>query len=63
MAYFCHASNDTLLEPINSPLLKGFKNKSRESSEYEDFSSAKLIGTPKTAYEHLQMRLARIHQK
>jgi isopenicillin N synthase-like dioxygenase len=62
VAYFCHAESQTSLDTIPSPFLAHHAGaKDRKALDYEDFSVVKLLGTPKTAHEHLMMRLERIH--
>ena len=63
IAYFCHAENDALIEPV----LNKFENEDLETrlandGAFEDGSiTSKLPSRPKTAGQHLQMRLDRIH--
>jgi isopenicillin N synthase-like dioxygenase len=61
VAYFCHAEGDTLLEKLESPILLNRNVSARSTKDFEDFSVVKLLGVPKTAQEHLMMRLERIH--
>jgi isopenicillin N synthase-like dioxygenase len=62
IAYFCHAESKTSLDLIPSPFLANqTRAEDRKAIGYEDFSVVKLLGVPKTAHEHLMMRLERIH--
>ena len=63
IAYFCHAEDQTLIETIPSQFISKNTDEVRaQAKEFEDASIIKkLSGMPKSAGEHLQMRLDRIH--
>ncbi|KAJ3257029.1 hypothetical protein HK103_005013 [Boothiomyces macroporosus] len=62
IAYFCHAEDSTNLEKVDSKILRQDINViDRSSLSFEDYAATKLYGQPKTAAEHLEMRLKHIH--
>ncbi|KAJ3322314.1 hypothetical protein HDV06_003208 [Boothiomyces sp. JEL0866] len=62
IAYFCHAEDSTTLDKVDSAILnENIQIIERSSNTFEDYSATKLYGKPKTAAEHLELRLKHIH--